>query len=202
MRVARIECKRCGSKGEVTGGGEDFPIVLRKFRHMGWTQRQDGLICPTCSTRPAKPHDSPKLVQTAKQETVAMPSITPMPTRTSQPEQPMRQPTFLEVRSIMGLLEEHFDGAKGAYSNGWSDEKVSQEANVPRAIVAKIRDDAFGKIKSDPEIMAIRAEIDAVQDRMVKLSDYFRGEQEKLLAQVAGLSERADKLERRIAGAA
>jgi len=62
----------------------------------------------------------------------------------------------LKVRS---LLDKHFDDAKGRYLDGYSDQKVATEANVPRIHVETIRETAYGAIKADGELDKIRAEM-------------------------------------------
>lgn len=96
------------------------------------------------------------------------------PTQTVQvPPIPVASPTLSPalMRRVFGMLEEHFDGVSGQYAAGWSDRKISETANVPMVHVSRIREEAFGPIKADPELQAIRAEQERISKAMEKLMD-------------------------------
>lgn len=69
---------------------------------------------------------------------------------------PLTQQNRLAIR---GLLDKHFDDGTGQYLDGMSDDKIATTLNVPRVHVEAIREAAYGAIRVNPEVAAIKAEI-------------------------------------------
>lgn len=80
----------------------------------------------------------------------------------------LRDPTHEERFKIRRALETHFDDAQGAYLDGWSDQRIGKELNLPWAMVSKIREAAFGPIRVDPELVALRAEAAKLAAQLVE----------------------------------
>lgn len=72
---------------------------------------------------------------------------------------PRRQPTRKEERIIYAELEEFFDEMHGQYVKGQSDQTLADRIGVPAIMVADLREEAFGPIKSSPEIEAFKQEM-------------------------------------------
>ena len=98
------------------------------------------------------------------------------------PPIPIRDATNDQRVLIRNLLDKHFDDAVGTYLDGMCDATVAEKASVPRVVVERIREAAYGPIKVDPEIQAIRTELAAV-----------KAAAEKLAATVADLTARLDR---------
>ena len=73
-----------------------------------------------------------------------------------------KQPSPLDPRQLrqaMGLLEQYFDDAAGSYGAGRSDRLIAEEVGVAAAAITALREEAFGPIRADPEVEAIRKDV-------------------------------------------
>lgn len=152
-------CAGCG-----TERAERFPNFNVSPQHAAKRARRDGWIaepdqaganhCPACilARRAKAAGDKPE----PKKETT---DVTTTVTSMQKPAAALpRDPTQQERVKIRGMLDQHFDDATGCYLDGWSDQRIGADLNVPWAIVAKIREAAYGPIKVDPELAGLRAE--------------------------------------------
>lgn len=64
--------------------------------------------------------------------------------------------------AIRDLVGAHFDDA-GYYLDGYSDERIALECDVPRAVVSHMRDTGWGKEQVRPEIAALMGRLDKVE---------------------------------------
>jgi hypothetical protein len=145
--IARLECWLCRGTEDLTIR-PDFPPseVLRKFRQKGWeTHERDKRRCR---------HSACEIQTKPKGEAMNAPAK-------HHPAAIIPMPDMVTIRKILGVVEDHFDEANGRYLGDWSDKKVSAEVGVGWAVVAKVREDSGLKIKGDPEIMALRADLDS-----------------------------------------
>lgn len=101
----------------------------------------------------------------------AVPAPTAAP---AAPPTPPRQMTAEEKRRVREALLTHFDDEMGRYTIGWDDARVAKETATPAASVATFREIVFGPLRPDPEIAAIKAEIDKMLGRLAELSDRVR----------------------------
>jgi hypothetical protein len=136
--------------------------VKHKFRNRDWVierHHADGHRCPTCR-RAAQP------APTSKKETPVMANnVTALPAGSAAPgSAAVRDATPLEMRRIFALVEGHFDEAKGCYTGGYTDERVARELGLPRALITRVREESGLKIKGNPEVIALRADIDGLKD--------------------------------------
>ena len=63
--------------------------------------------------------------------------------------------------AIRSHLDKHFDDGVGAYLDGMSDQRIAETVGVPRAAVERLREAAYGPIRVDPVIVALREKIAA-----------------------------------------
>lgn len=154
--VAQFVCVECGERGEVDTGGSLAPDVIQtKAARLGWkldARKSGRTYCPQC----AGPR---KKVETPKPEA-------PVPT----PPIPIREATNDQRVLIRNLLDKHFDDAVGTFLDGMTDATIAEKAGVPRVVVERIREAAYGPIKVDPEIQAIRTELTALKAQADKLA--------------------------------
>jgi len=166
--VAQFVCVECGERGEVDTGGTLAPDVIQsKAARIGWkldAKKAGRTYCPKCAG-PRKAAATPK-------------PETPMPA----PPIPIREATNDQRVLIRNLLDKHFDDAVGAFLDGMTDATIAEKAGVPRVVVERIREAAYGPIRVDPEIQAIRAELAAL-----------KAQAEKLAAAVADLTARLER---------
>lgn len=162
---AIFHCSKCQARCEVTPPHPLNPEQIAKMaRKLGWDAdgyRKSTTRCPTCLHR-RSPGESPK-------EPTIM-ATEPKPTTLP------RDPTTGERMKIRALLDQHFDDSAGMYLDGYSDQRIGEESGVPWAIVTKIREAAYGTIRVDPEITALRAEIDQAARKLAALEKSLAAE--------------------------
>jgi len=59
---------------------------------------------------------------------------------------------------LRGLLDRHFDAYDAMYLAGLSDQALAERVNVPRVVVERMREAAYGPIRVSPEMVAIRTD--------------------------------------------
>jgi hypothetical protein len=170
--VARFVCNGCGATSEFSlksREGVNPEAMAKLVRGRGWVAdpfRRSASYCPACLVRPKNdPNSELKRVN-------LMPKI-------PEPSSATREATPQQRTTIRNYLDKHFDDAAGAHLDGMSDQKIADAVNIPRVIVERMRDAAYGPIKVDPEVQAIRAELAALKVQA-----------ETLTAAVAGLTAR------------
>ena len=80
----------------------------------------------------------------------------------------VREPTAEHRLRIRRALDEHFDDAKGCYLDGMTDQRLGDNLKVPWKWIEQIREAAYGPIRTDPEIEAVRGEIVAIKAALAK----------------------------------
>ncbi len=102
-------------------------------------------------------------------------------------QQKPRPLTPLETRKAFNLLDKLFDDVAGRYATGWSDERVAAEIDVPRASLTAARDEAYGKLKSNPEV-----------DKLLELVERLQKESDQIDKQIATLTGEQSRLRKGI----
>jgi hypothetical protein len=178
-------CSSCGREhAERFPGGRMSPEhAAKRARRAGWIAEPDrasGSVCPECQAarRERAPGERPE----PKKEPAV--SVTPMITAQVPPT--LREPTQQERMKIRSALDQHFDDAAGCYLAGYSDQRIGTELNVPWAMIAKIREAAYGPIKVDPEIAGLRAEVTGLGAKIEALVK----EQQGVLSRLAALEKK------------
>jgi hypothetical protein len=126
-------------------------MVAKKFRQHGWAFDNDkpGRVrCPKCLAKIKPEKDEP--VSAIKPPTATVTPITAASPRTL---------TADEKAKVRLLLDGQFDDQKGMYLEGYSDQRIGSETGVPWACVRDLREVAYGPIKANPEIEALRADL-------------------------------------------
>jgi hypothetical protein len=72
---------------------------------------------------------------------------------------PAKRPS---LRVLMSLLEEHYCTEANQYDEGWTDERISKDADCSVAYVAEIREREFGPLE-DPRIADLRVAINVAR---------------------------------------
>lgn len=142
-KVQQYACS-CGSTFRVPCVGTTKPpeVFANMARRKGWTVDKKAATCPEC----AKPR---------REE--------PMTTKTEKPspsETPPRTMTTKDRRAIFRAVDDHYDEANQRYADG-DDKSIAAKLGVPWAWVQKIREENFGPAGPDPEITALRKELEA-----------------------------------------
>lgn len=143
--AARFTCVECGARHEqiVRGDQRINPeAIAGRAAAAGWTvdaTRKTNVWCPACAGPRRKP---------------TQPKAPPM----SAP----RDLTNDQRAVIRTALDTHFDDATGGYLDGYSDERIAEEAKCARLHVETIRKAGWGDIRVTPEATAARAAVSAL----------------------------------------
>lgn len=139
--VRRVECHACGAVEEFKSAPRVATEgVLKIIGQRGWTVGKR-LQCPSCNGK-------------SRKETMAM-----VDQKRDVPVDVV-SPSVAQVVAISRLLDAHF--VDGAYLNGYSDRRVSEETGCPMVMVQKVRRDAFPPM-IDPEVLALRSDLTTIQ---------------------------------------
>lgn len=148
--TARLTCSHC----EKTGGLKCRAVmpddqIDQKFRQSGW--RLDPAVCPDC------------IRQFREKRTADMASNV--------------SPAAMKAQAAMFQhLQTAFDVETGRYAKGWSDKVIAEKTGLSVEHVAAFRTAAFGDLKDAPEIVALRAEISALENLVTEQVAHLRGE--------------------------
>lgn len=187
--VAIFTCSRCAET-------EERPITARAGRiHViatvadavaaGWIADADSprAECPHCAQSrrarasgeraPKRPGATVHSLDQSPPEQEIAPVSSTVATASALPKPPLtpREPTQAERLKIRAVLDKHFDDGAGCWLDGFSDQKAGEACAVPWSLVTRIREAAYGPIRVDPEVAALRAEMEQITRGVGALSD-------------------------------
>lgn len=192
-------CSVCKAEQAERFSGERFSpdFAAKRTRRQGWIVEPDRTganFCPRCiiARRERAPTDTlsqpteGKPMNEPKAELKA--AARPLPAAPDAPAPPavLRQPTQQERMKIRNALDGHFDDSAGCYLQGFSDQSIGEKLNVPWAMVAAIREAAYGPIKIDPELSGIRAELAGLGAKI----EHLVRDQQHAIARVAAFEKK------------
>ena len=187
---ARLACRACGAHDEVRlppGRNHNPEQVGKAFAGRGWevSPWQAGKCrCPACIA--AKPKNDPDALLRRLDTRTGEPKPTNGPSEWARKAAEtmaeedaemaekaklaavVREPTAEHRLRIRRALDEHFDDAKGCYLDGMTDQRLGDNLKVPWKWIEQIREAAYGPIRTDPEIEAVRGEIVAIKAALAK----------------------------------
>lgn len=173
--VARFVCYRCKAKSldlSVVSGQRLNPSLLaQSAERKGWdadSVRKARVICPDCKANPLQNDVESELRKIEGRMATSPTALIPA---ASAPVVPVREPTADQRSVIRRLLEKHFDEGMGCYLDGYSDQRIAEEIGMPRIVVERLRDAAYGPIRISPETLAARKELDDLMGKLVVLQD-------------------------------
>ncbi len=148
--AALLQCSRCPKVGDLNCRAMMPPEKMdQKFRQAGW--QIDPHVCPDC------------IRQSKEKRTAAMASNA--------------SPAAMKAQAAMFQhLTANFDPDTGRYAKGWSDKVIAEKTGLSVEHVAAFRTAAFGELKDAPEIVALRAEIAALENLVTEQVAHLRGE--------------------------
>ena len=180
--VARFVCTRCEAHAEsplVKSGDRrrmNPEATIKRVEAVGWRINGERVECPRChaasAARAAGEKPDPKPIPTtAKVIPMADPKV--------------REATPQERVKIRAILDKYFDDAAGCWLDSYSDQKAGEEIGVPWALVTRIREAAYGPIRVDPEVAALRAEMTQIGRELAALVEKHSAAQKRLDAMAA-----------------
>lgn len=152
ISVRRVVCAACGATAEKRHKPNAPPDqVKHSFERARWSFGKR-VLCSGCSRRRSIDITEPNITETSAdappqpQESVPMAALKP------------RAPTVKEVLRISDELDLNF--IDGRYRVGLSDQALADRLQIPRVIVTQVREEGYGPIKGDPEIEALRSDLE------------------------------------------
>lgn len=193
--TATFTCK-CGDTltlTEAPGRKLNPEFVAKRARAAGWEAdgwRTSVTRCPTCQVK-SRSGESPgeKVIRMPLPEQPKLPATIPTVAADEQP----REPTSKQRLAIRTKLDACFDDEAGCYLDGQSDQKIGEELKLPWSWVAKVREAAYGPIRVDAEVVALRGEITSLRADQKKLAEELK----KLDGRIADLTGKLDGIEKK-----
>lgn len=71
-----------------------------------------------------------------------------------------------EMVPIIEKIDAFYDVAGKRWRAPWSDQKIGEALSLPAAKVAYVRRDLYGELAADPELAAIRADVDSLREML------------------------------------
>lgn len=186
--VGRFRCCGCGATLDIPLGSTFNPnYPPKKAEEKGWVANRysrSGTYCPACKA--IRPHHDPESELRKVIPMAIKPASEPLPIREATPDQRVM---------IRAALDKSFDDSVGTYLDDMSDQRIAELAGVPRIIVERIREAAYGPINVDPVMLELRTTVTA-------LKADIETHQKALDALKRQAVELSSRLEKRLAGAA
>jgi hypothetical protein len=146
------QCSKCGKDSHFTCPNEEHPgRIAHHFHDLGWDfdpYKPRSCICPTCKGTKKETNTPAQVASVTTVEEKPMATITPLTMVTTAP----RPLTNAEKAGVRRLLDTQFDDEAGRYIEGYSDQRIGQELEVPWSAVAAMREAAYGPLRADPRI--------------------------------------------------
>lgn len=180
--AAWLPCAKCQSvdKAPIVAWGNNPEKIEKYFIAKGWecnVHKPSLCICPKCVATKKKQAELLKQEPKAKDAARVLPTIHPPEEKNVQPLSHTRTaatgaaltlknlPTAMKT-ALRREMDANFDEDKGRYLDGESDHSISERVKIPRAIVAEFRSLSYGEIKEDPELVALRDQLDQAKRLM------------------------------------
>lgn len=194
--VARFVCFKCSANmldlSVQTGARLNPSLLVQRAERRGWSAdpvRRARVVCPDCKGSHGSTDVDAELHKFEAKMAIPAPVLME---QSSAAVVPVRDPTADQRAEIRRLLEAHFDEGLGAYLGEYSDQRIAEETNVPRVVVERLRDAAYGPIRMSAAMVAARKELDelkakasALQDDALQWMQSFCDELDKLRARVS-----------------
>lgn len=165
--AARLTCAKCGGHEAITvkSTNDNPELIAKLFIARGWSAspwRMSACICPACMS--ARPKSDPE----SKLRNMR---VVPMTEKTKVAEilADARDATPAEKAAIRRKLDETFDDDAGMYLDGASDQSIGTALNIPWSLVRRVREAAYGPIRSDPQLEKARTELRALSDEVAAI---------------------------------
>ena len=183
--VLQARCSACANDGFARMPGPamsscEQALAEQLFRKAGWrlgrARKYD--VCPTCvaldrqeRSRAREERTRAKLADVfppelkllaAPQEAAAQEGAPATADAAAPVAESPREMTRADRRIIIAKLEEVYLDEEAGYADGWSDQRVAADFGVPRAWVARLRDENFGPEASSAQTRKLIADARAV----------------------------------------
>ena len=153
---------------------------------MGWdanVHKPGKCICPKCvKHREIRAASAPIEVDPNRRPVVHKAPITITAPKEVAVE--IKKLTPEQKSELRKAIEENFNEELGRWGDGFSDHIVSELLGIPRVLVQEFRDNFYGELKQDPEITALRDQLDQAKKVLTNLQSTL-GKMELKFADIA-----------------
>lgn len=213
----RATCSRCGHDEEISISTKtcEQAWAQRLFGRKGWrlgnSRKND--ICGDCVAKErTEKLERKKAAALPKMEAIMPANVIALATKTIMQKE--AAPMAVEVekppvmsredrRIIFAKINDVYVDENVGYDNGWSDKRVAEDLNVPRAWVAEVREEHFGPEASNDEAREVVAEARTLADMAATLLEDGRKQRaewqqraHEIDTRFADLRKRIDALEK------
>lgn len=202
-----VKCSGCTAvrKFPTSDVGKPWDHFANKLRWAGWSTKGGRNRCPTCqgfAKKPANIWSADDAAQVARSvgEWSGKTGETEMKTDVKTPAVPAqaaataRSLSVREMKLLTLKLEEVFDEEAGRYEPGWGDRKVAEALDLPWKLVADFREEAYGALRSSPELEAALEAVAGVERKIVALDA-------EVASRLAGMRQELEQALRKVEGA-
>jgi len=189
--VTVIRCAACPAKLELTSKSkEPLPIdfVVRQADIKGWHVGKVSAAkdrCPDCRAlyrRKSTITRRPTVAAQQEPPTMEMPKLNVVATP------PAREMSKDDRRIIFAKIDEVYTGDH--YAGGWTDKRIAEDLNVPRAWVEEIRSTFFGEARDNEEVRQFLADLAALKPTL----ETFAAERQKAIRRMDDLTTTITRL--------
>lgn len=184
-QICTIECAKCDRVEEFKHAGDYTPELIRKrMLGKGWSFdpfAKKNCLCPRCRYEKRDMHTTTSIITqySAPMEgdnEMAVTSVpTPAPAASNTNKGTTPTPVAAVPRGLNSdergrvrhLLDKYFDDKVGGYIENYTDQRIGRECDVPWATVREIRETAYGPIREDARLTAIKVEIDRLEKQVL-----------------------------------
>lgn len=175
-----LTCAGCSATAAVHADPQSPPnIIVQKFERLGWYANErnaSGCFCPKCLK------GKPKAAATVDPAAPTGATIAEPHERRPVAAELPKGPTHEQRKRIAAHLRGCFDDERGCYLDGETDQRIGERFGVPWGWIREVRDLLGFEIRTDQEIEALRAEIEALADMALALDRKLTALQAKRIA--------------------
>lgn len=176
--VVPLQCS-CGETLEIASKSKEAlpsDFVHRQASIKGWKLGRHAAEdrCPKCQSRYRRK-------STIEPRVVTRPTIKE-PEMSKPQTEPVREMLKDDRRIIFAKIDEVYTGHH--YTGGWTDKKIAEDLNVPRAWVADVRSQFFGEAGDNEEVQQFLAELDSLKGSL----ETFAAERQKTIKRMDDLA--------------
>lgn len=188
VHAAVLVCCKCGKRLElVASTRERMPpeFIKRQAANRGWKVGKDDKsdLCPEHH----HPHHTKEPKMKPTKTLAELSGVVSLPAFAATPEPP-RTMSNDDRRIIFAKVDEVYSGDH--YSAGWTDKRVAEDLNVPRAWVEEVRAEFFGEARDNEEVRAFLDEIDKLKPALAT----FATDRQEMLKRVEDLAGKVSRL--------
>jgi len=190
--VTVIHCTACDARLEIASKSkEPLPVdfVVRQADIKGWHVGKLNAAkdrCPDCQARYRRITNIQPRAVTRPITQEPTPMTTPTPKLVVA--EPPREMSKDDRRIIFAKLSDVY--AVDHYAAGWTDKRIAEDLNVPRAWVEDIRSTFFGEARDNEEVRQFLADLEAIRPALVD----FAADRQALIRRTDDLTTKIAKL--------